>query len=158
MRSDLWPTGAFFSSSCNGPPYPAPPRQESTAYTGLSHRCSSLDTQAKIQKLSEFIEPVKAQWRTESVRMSLGSYSTFCQFLGLDKAQSYMTSRKAHEIADWGASELDADGLALQSELEGRLKALHLAQDTTWRLLTRTAGLAPAAHQVVPGLFRRAVG
>lgn len=75
-----------------------------------------------MQKLSEFVEPVKAQWQAENIRASLGSYSNFCEFLGLDKAQRYLVSRKAHEIRDWGASELDAEGLALQSELEERLK------------------------------------
>ncbi|POR36483.1 Uncharacterized protein TPAR_03323 [Tolypocladium paradoxum] len=92
----------------------------------IIHRSSGIDTQTKVQKLSEFVEPVKAQWQAENVRASLGSYSNFCEFLGLDKAQRYLVSHKAHEIRDWGASELDAEGLALQSELEERLKALPL--------------------------------
>lgn len=78
--------------------------------------------QTKIQKLAEFIEPVKAQWQDEGIRASLKSYAGFCQYLGLDKAQRYLTSIRAHEISDWGARELDAEGLALQSELEERLK------------------------------------
>ncbi|KAM4057971.1 hypothetical protein HRG_011077 [Hirsutella rhossiliensis] len=92
----------------------------------IIHRAGSLDTQTKIQKLSEFVDPVKAQWQTDNVRASLNSYSNFCQFLGLDRAQAYLASRKAHEIPDWGAAELDAEGLALQSELEERVKALPL--------------------------------
>ncbi|KAM5372907.1 hypothetical protein ACJZ2D_007244 [Fusarium nematophilum] len=92
----------------------------------IIHRATSVDAQAKIQKLREFIDPVKAQWQTETVRSSLKSYSSFCELLGLDKAQSYLASRRAHEIQDWGSRELDAEGLALQNELEERLKLLPL--------------------------------
>ena len=42
--------------------------------------------------------------------------------LGLDKAQAYLSNRRTHEIQDWGSHELDAEGLALQAELEERLK------------------------------------
>ncbi|KAF4976626.1 hypothetical protein FZEAL_6740 [Fusarium zealandicum] len=92
----------------------------------IIHRATGVDAQAKIQKLQEFIEPVKAQWQSENVRNSLKSYGSFCELLGLDKAQSYLASRRAHEIQDWGSRELDAEGLALQSELEERLKLLPL--------------------------------
>lgn len=50
------------------------------------------------------------------------SYSGFCELLALDKAQAYLVSRQAQNIQDWGSYELDAEGLALQSELEERLK------------------------------------
>ncbi|KAG5950118.1 hypothetical protein E4U53_005464 [Claviceps sorghi] len=92
----------------------------------IIHRASGLDVQTKVQKLAEFIEPVKAQWQVEGIRTSLRSYSHFCQYLGLDKAQRYLASIRAHEISDWGARELDAEGLAIQSELEERLKTLPL--------------------------------
>ncbi|KAF5653718.1 MSN5-like protein [Fusarium sp. NRRL 25303] len=92
----------------------------------IIHRATSVDAQAKIQKLREFIDPVKAQWQTDTVRNSLESYASFCELLGLDKAQNYMANRRAHEIADWGSQELDAEGLALQNELEERLKLLPL--------------------------------
>lgn len=65
---------------------------------------------------------MKAQWQTDDVRTALKSYSNFCQFLGLDKAQKYLAARQAHQIQDWGSHELDAEGLALQAELEERLK------------------------------------
>ncbi|KAM0195594.1 hypothetical protein ACHAPQ_001861 [Fusarium lateritium] len=92
----------------------------------IIHRATGVDAQTKIQKLREFIDPVKAQWQNENVRNSLKSYGSFCELLGLDKAQNYMASRRAHEIQDWGSRELDAEGLALQNELEERLKLLPL--------------------------------
>lgn len=70
---------------------------------------------------------MKAQWQNEDIRESLKSYSHFCQNLGLDKAQRYLASRRAHEIQDWGKTELDAEGLELQNELEARLKVGSLA-------------------------------
>ena len=87
-----------------------------------------------MQKLSEFVEPVKAQWQTESFRASVMSYTNFCEFLGLDKAQRYLIGRKVHEITDWGAAELDAEGLALQTELEERLKVGGLPNSAAARL------------------------
>lgn len=87
-----------------------------------------MDTESKIQKLREFIDPVKAQWQTENIRTSLKSYDNFCQLLGLDKAQAYLANRRAHEISDWGSCALDEEGLALQAELDERLKV-------SWRVL-----------------------
>ncbi|KAL7951192.1 armadillo-type protein [Trichoderma barbatum] len=92
----------------------------------IIHRAKNIDAQAKIQKLREFVEPVKAQWQEENIKSAVKSYSGFCELLALDKAQAYLVSRQAHNIQDWGSCELDAEGLALQSELEERLKQLPL--------------------------------
>ncbi|KAH6606257.1 hypothetical protein Trco_005410 [Trichoderma cornu-damae] len=92
----------------------------------IIHRARNIDTQAKVQKLREFIEPVKAQWQEENIKSAVKSYSGFCELLALDKAQAYLVSHQAHKIQDWGSCELDAEGLALQSELEERLKQLPL--------------------------------
>lgn len=86
------------------------------------HRAKKVDAPTKIQKLREFIEPVKAQWQNEDIRYSLKSYSNFCEFLGLDKAQKYLVSRQAHNIQDWGSHQLDDEGLELQAQLEAQLK------------------------------------
>jgi exportin-5 len=74
----------------------------------------------RISKLTAFIEPVKNEWKNESLKQALGSYNGFCELLGLDKVQRYLIQRRVHEIADWGSAELDAEGLALQAELEQR--------------------------------------
>ncbi|KHO01087.1 KapL [Metarhizium album ARSEF 1941] len=76
--------------------------------------------------LAEFVDPVKAQWQSEPIRASLKSHTDFCKYLGLDKAQKYLASRRAHELKDWGSCELDSEGLSLQNELEERLKTLPL--------------------------------
>ncbi|PTB44737.1 uncharacterized protein TrAFT101_003280 [Trichoderma asperellum] len=92
----------------------------------IIHRAKNIDTPTKVQKLREFVEPVKAQWQEENIKSAVKSYSGFCELLALDKAQAYLASRQAHKIQDWGSCELDAEGLALQNELEERLKQLPL--------------------------------
>ncbi|CAG9991321.1 unnamed protein product [Clonostachys byssicola] len=92
----------------------------------IIHRAEKIDTATKIPRLREFIDPVKAQWREDNIRNSLESYASFCELLGLDKAQAYLANRRVHEIEDWGSCSLDAEGLALQNELEERLKVLPL--------------------------------
>ena len=82
-----------------------------------------MNVQTKVDSLRRFIDPVKATWHNQDIRTSLTSYSGFCEYLALDKAQAYLLKRKAHSIQDWGSIELDAEGIALQGELEERLKA-----------------------------------
>ncbi|KAK0669753.1 putative importin beta-related nuclear transport receptor [Cercophora samala] len=92
----------------------------------IIHRSTRIDPSVRLQRLSSFIEPVKNQWKDESLKQALGSYDGFCQLLGLDKAQRYLAQRRIHEVADWGAADLDAEGLALQAELEQRQTMLPL--------------------------------
>ncbi|KAF1737078.1 Protein MSN5 [Beauveria bassiana] len=92
----------------------------------IIHRANNIELQMKVQKLREFIEPVKAQWKTESMNFAVASYSGFCEQLALDKAQSYLVRKQANQVPDWGSRELDAEGLALQNEMEERIKVLPL--------------------------------
>lgn len=89
--------------------------------------------QMKIQKLSEFINPVKAQWQTDSMKTAVASYGGFCGELALDKAQNYLASKRADKVHDWGSHELDADGLALQNEMEERIKVFNATSHTIFR-------------------------
>ena len=72
--------------------------------------------------MQQFVDPIRAQWQSNDLKESISSYSAFCQLLGLDKAQQYLASRNVHQIKDWGDCSLDAEGLALQADLEDRLK------------------------------------
>ncbi len=73
-----------------------------------------------MQRLQAFIEPVKAQWNDPALKNALSTYPNFCELMSLDKAQAYLARKRVHEISDWGSFELDAEGLALQAELEER--------------------------------------
>jgi exportin-5 len=85
-----------------------------------SYRSKRLDQDTQVAKLQGFIEPVKAQWANDQLKQSLSSYAGFAELLALDKAQNYMARKRMHEIRDWGSVELDAEGQALQAELEER--------------------------------------
>lgn len=86
----------------------------------IIHRASNLDPAIRLQRLQMFVEPVKAQWRDEGMKRALESYQGFCEMIGLDKAQRYLARHNVDRIADWGSVELDAEGTALQAELEER--------------------------------------
>lgn len=86
----------------------------------IIHRATRIDQATRIERLKQFIDPVKNQWNDGSLKQALGSYEGFCQLLGLDMAQRYLAQRRIHEVADWGSADLDAEGLALQAELEQR--------------------------------------
>ncbi|KAI0121639.1 armadillo-type protein [Xylariales sp. AK1849] len=92
----------------------------------IIHRCSRLDNASKVQKLQDFVQPVKSQWQNENMKNALSSYGGFCEIIALDKAQSYLARKRAHEVRDWGLMPLDDEGKALQAELEERQAALPL--------------------------------
>ncbi|KAK5653569.1 hypothetical protein OQA88_8831 [Cercophora sp. LCS_1] len=92
----------------------------------IIHRASRVDPDVRLNRLAAFIDPVKDRWRDQSLQQSLSSFDGFCQIMGLDKAQAYLAQRRIHEIQDWGSTELDEVGLALQNELEQRQTMLPL--------------------------------
>ncbi|KAK1971808.1 ARM repeat-containing protein [Colletotrichum sublineola] len=92
----------------------------------IIHRASNIDPASQAQRLQEFIKPVTSSWQSQELKNSLSSYSGFCELMALDKAKRYLVSHRVHEVRDWGSCELDAEGLALQSELEERQKMLPL--------------------------------
>ncbi|KAI1117781.1 armadillo-type protein [Nemania sp. NC0429] len=92
----------------------------------IIHRSRRLDQAAKVQKLQSFLDPMRAQWQDPRLKQSLSSYAGFCELLGLDKAQDYVSRKRMHEIQDWGSVELDDEGKALQAELEARQTSLPL--------------------------------
>lgn len=83
-----------------------------------SHRASQIDEATKVQKLQVFIDPIKAQWEDGRLKSALSSYSSFCDMMALNKAQTYLAQKQVHKVQDWGSMELDAEGRALQEELE----------------------------------------
>lgn len=98
----------------------------------IIHRASRIDQESRILRLQPFINPVLAQWSNPELGRALESYSSFCESMALDKAQRYLASKEVHRIADWGAVRLDAEGLALQAELEERQTMLPLRPTKTF--------------------------
>ncbi|KAI6625150.1 hypothetical protein MCOR07_003075 [Pyricularia oryzae] len=98
----------------------------------IIHRASKIDQESRIMRLQPFINPVLSQWSNPALGQALSSYSNFCESMALDKAQRYLASKEVHKIADWGAVPLDAEGLALQAELEERQTMLPLRPTKTF--------------------------
>ncbi|KAK4216384.1 putative importin beta-related nuclear transport receptor, partial [Rhypophila decipiens] len=92
----------------------------------IIHRANRVDPELRLARLSAFVNPVKEQWKDASLKQALGSFEGFCELTGLDKAQKYLASRRIDTVGDWGSAELDAEGLALQNELEQRQSILPL--------------------------------
>ncbi|KAH8887112.1 hypothetical protein GQ53DRAFT_333612 [Thozetella sp. PMI_491] len=92
----------------------------------IIHRANRIDEETRMQRLREFIDPIKREWQDETLLGSLNSYDSFTRLIALDKAQEYLARRNIHQIGDWGAVELDEEGLALQAELERRQTSLPL--------------------------------
>ncbi|KAL0939459.1 nuclear import and export protein [Colletotrichum truncatum] len=92
----------------------------------IIHRATNIDPAKQLKRLQDFIKPVTALWQNQEMKSALASYSGFCELMALDKAKRYLISHRVSEVKDWGSCELDAEGLALQNELEERQKLLPL--------------------------------
>lgn len=88
----------------------------------IIHRASNIDPAKQVERLQQFIKPVTSAWQNQELKNALSSYSGFCELMALDKAKRYLMSHRVHEVKEWGSCELDAEGLALQAELEERQK------------------------------------
>jgi exportin-5 len=75
-----------------------------------------------LQKLHGFINPVQHLWQNSKMDEAISSFGGFCELLGLSQIRNYLVSRHVHEIDDWGLYQLDAEGQAMQKDLEERLK------------------------------------
>ncbi|KAL3426143.1 nuclear import and export protein [Phlyctema vagabunda] len=92
----------------------------------IIHRATKIDPEIRLAKLKNFIAPVEALWQNQEMNQAILSFDSFCELLGLDKVRNYLVARRAHEIQDWGMYQLDAEGQAIQKELDERVKALPL--------------------------------
>jgi exportin-5 len=75
-----------------------------------------------MQKLEAFIAPIKQLWQDPQLDEAVSSFDRFCDLLGLGKVREYLVSREVHKVADWGSFKLDAEGQAIQTELNDRVK------------------------------------
>jgi exportin-5 len=90
--------------------------------TRRSHRTKNIDPEVRKQRLESYMMPVKQGWVDAGMTESLRSFQGFCALLSLDKVQTYLITRRVHEIPDFSQHALDAEGQALQSELTEKFK------------------------------------
>lgn len=92
----------------------------------IIHRAKGIDSAVRLTRLQTFIGPVKQLWQDPVLDGALSSFDGFCELLGLGKVREYLVSRQVHKIQDWGSSNLDDEGKAIQTELTERMKTLPL--------------------------------
>jgi exportin-5 len=92
----------------------------------ILHRATRIDPTIRMQKLETFITPIKQLWQNPQLDASVENFETFCDLLGLTKVRNYLVSKRVHEVVDWSTMKLDAEGQALQAELNERVKSLPL--------------------------------
>jgi hypothetical protein len=90
----------------------------------ISHRATNIDPSVRMQRLMDFITPIKQLWQNPQLDEALSSFSGFCELLGIGKVRDYLVSHRVHEIADWSTLKLDDEGQAMQAELNERVKVL----------------------------------
>lgn len=92
----------------------------------IIHRTTRIERQIQYRRLEGFIQPVQASWQNPDLPRTLTSFDSFCELLGFGQVRAYLISRKVHEVQDWASYQLDAEGQALQVELNERVKGLPL--------------------------------
>lgn len=92
----------------------------------IVHRATKISPEVRLQKLREFLEPLKKQWESPELASALSSFPGFCERMGLTRIQAYLTTRRAHEIEEWNLYQLDAEPKEIQKDLEDRLRVGHV--------------------------------
>jgi len=101
----------------------------------LSHRATNVNAQIRLQKLQVFVQPIQQLWQTPELENALSSFDNFCDLMSLSSTREYLVSRHVHGIQEWSLYQLDAEGQAVQKQLEERLKVNSCTTDTIPRLL-----------------------
>lgn len=88
----------------------------------FSHRAKAIDPRIREARLQGFLAPIRTAWESPDLTQSLSTFQGFCQLLSLDKVQAYLISRRVNLIEDWSTHQLDAEGVALQNEMNDRFR------------------------------------
>jgi exportin-5 len=118
-----------------------------------SHRAKNIAAEVRLQKLQGFIDPVQQLCQSPDLENSISSFPGFCDLLGLNKVQQYLMSHRVHEIQDWAQYALDADGQAIQAELEERLKVRRISNSAAYAKYF--SGSSITDNQKLFGMFYR---
>lgn len=92
----------------------------------IIHRAQKLSPETRMQRLDRFIAPIRQMWRNQALDESLATFNGFCEMIGLGKVREYLISRRVHEVQDWAGLPLDAEGQAIQAQLNENVKQLPL--------------------------------
>lgn len=102
----------------------------------IVHRASAVDSQARLARLQQIIQPVVQAWQDPQLTEALSSFSGFCNVVGLEGLPDYLSSRRYVTVLDWPSEPLDQEGKARQTQVQS--KVMRLPLNATKNLLAAT--------------------
>ncbi|KAF3903419.1 Exportin-5 [Orbilia brochopaga] len=85
-----------------------------------------IEPQLRIRTLEGHLAPIVEAWSRPELGEALATFDGFCRMLMLNQVEEYLHTRKANQIQNWSAHELDPEGQNLQAQLTEKYNALPL--------------------------------
>lgn len=102
----------------------------------IVHRASAVDSQARLARLEQIIQPVVETWQDPQLTEALSTFSGFCNVVGLGGLPEYLTAQRYASVQDWSNQPLDQEGKARQTDAQ--MKVMRLPLNATKNLLAAT--------------------
>lgn len=102
----------------------------------IVHRASAVDSQARLARLEQIIQPVVETWQDPQLTEALSTFSGFCNVVGLGGLPEYLTAQRYASVQDWSNQPLDQEGKARQTDVQ--MKVMRLPLNATKNLLAAT--------------------
>ncbi|KAI4855273.1 hypothetical protein E4T45_03292 [Aureobasidium sp. EXF-8846] len=102
----------------------------------IVHRASAVDSQARLTRLQQIIQPVIETWQDPQLTEALSTFSGFCSVIGLEGLPEYLSKQRFASVQDWPSQPLDQEGKARQTDVQ--MKVMRLPLNATKNLLAAT--------------------
>jgi exportin-5 len=102
----------------------------------IVHRASAVDSQARLTRLQQIIQPVIETWQDPQLTEALSTFSGFCSVVGLEGLPEYLSKQRFASVQDWPSQPLDQEGKARQTDVQ--MKVMRLPLNATKSLLAAT--------------------
>jgi exportin-5 len=102
----------------------------------IVHRASAVDSQARLTRLQQIIQPVIETWQDPQLTEALSTFSGFCSVVGLEGLPEYLSKQRFASVQDWPSQPLDQEGKARQTDVQ--MKVMRLPLNATKNLLAAT--------------------
>jgi exportin-5 len=102
----------------------------------IVHRASAVDSQARLTRLQQIIQPVVDIWQDPQLTEALSTFSGFCNVVGLEGLPEYLSTQRYASVQDWPSQPLDQEGKARQTDVQ--MKVMRLPLNATKNLLAAT--------------------
>lgn len=85
-------------------------------------KAKDLDEAARTTKLRAMMQESTTVWTNQEFTESTKGFESFLSILGLGPLPEYLYSHNFHKIQDWGDNFLDAEGTAIQANVNDRME------------------------------------